>query len=316
MKKKSYIFLARHKGLVGSSLLNLLKRKGYKNIITVDKKKLNLRDYKKVKKFFKNKKVEYLIMAAARAGGIIANSTNQKDFFIENVEIQNSLLQLALDKKVKRTIYLGTSCIYPKFAKNPISESSLLTGELEKTNQCYAIAKISGIKLSEALFEDYKLNIICIMPTNVYGNNDNFDKINGHVIPAMISKFIEAKKKSKKIVNLLGTGKPIREFIHSDDLAEAILKCLNVSSKKIDKIFKGKLPILNIGTGENIKIINLAKMISKFSNFSGIIKFDKRFPDGTYKKNLNSKIIKKLGWKPRINLKNGLKEVILKQFNT
>ena len=280
------------------------------------KKKLNLRDYKKVKKFFKNKKVEYLIMAAARAGGIIANSTNQKDFFIENVEIQNSLLQLALDKKVKRTIYLGTSCIYPKFAKNPISESSLLTGELEKTNQCYAIAKISGIKLSEALFEDYKLNIICIMPTNVYGNNDNFDKINGHVIPAMVSKFIEAKKKSKKIVNLLGTGKPIREFIHSDDLAEAILKCLNVSSKKIDKIFKGKLPILNIGTGENIKIINLAKMISKFSNFSGIIKFDKRFPDGTYKKNLNSKIIKKLGWKPRINLKNGLKEVILKQFNT
>ena len=316
MKKKSYIFIAGHKGLVGSSLLNLLKRKGYKNIITVDKKKLNLRDYKKVKKFFKNKKVEYLIMAAARAGGIIANSTNQKDFFIENVEIQNSLLQLALDKKIKRTIFLGTSCIYPKFAKNPISESSLLTGELEKTNQCYAIAKIAGIKLSEALFEDYKLNIICIMPTNVYGNNDNFDKINGHVIPAMVTKFIEAKKKSKKIVNLLGTGKPIREFIHSNDLAEAILKCLNVSSKKIEKIFKGKLPILNIGTGENIKIINLAKMISKFSNYDGIIKFDKRFPDGTYKKNLNSKIIKKLGWKPRINLKNGLKEVILKQLNT
>ena len=315
MKKKSYIFIAGHKGLVGSSLLNLLKRKGYKNIITVDKKKLNLRDYKKVKKFFKNKKIEYLIMAAARAGGIIANSTNQKDFFIENVEIQNSLLQLALDKKIKRTIYLGTSCIYPKFAKNPISESSLLTGELEKTNQCYAIAKISGIKLSEALFEDYKLNIICIMPTNVYGNNDNFDKINGHVIPAMVSKFIEAKKKSKKIVKLLGTGKPIREFIHSDDLAEAILKCLNVSSKKMNKIFKGKLPILNIGTGENIKILNLAKMISKFSNYSGIIKFDKSFPDGTYKKNLNSKIIKKLGWKPRISLKNGLKKVILKQFN-
>tara|TARA_Y100001970_G_scaffold90373_1_gene113884 strand:- start:6632 stop:7582 length:951 start_codon:yes stop_codon:yes gene_type:complete len=316
MKKKSYIFLAGHKGLVGSSLLNLLKRKGYKNIITVDKKKLNLRDYKKVKNFFKNKKIEYLIMAAARAGGIIANSSNQKDFFLENVEIQNSLLQLALDKKVKRTIYLGTSCIYPKFAKNPISENSLLTGELEKTNQCYAIAKISGIKLSEALFQDYKLNIICLMPTNVYGNNDNFDKINGHVIPAMVSKFIEAKKKSKKIVKLLGTGKPIREFIHSDDLAEAILKCLNVSSKKMNKIFRGKLPILNVGTGENIKIINLAKIISKFLNYRGIIRFDKRFPDGTYKKNLNSTIIKKLGWRPRISLKNGLKEVILKQFNT
>ena len=160
MKKKSHIFLAGHKGLVGGSLYNLLKSKGYKNIITVDKKKLNLRNYKKVKTFFKNKKIEYLIMAAARAGGIIANSRNQKDFFIENIEIQNSLLQLALDKKVKRTIYLGTSCIYPKFAKNPISESSLLTGELEKTNQCYAIAKISGIKLSEALFQDYKLDIM------------------------------------------------------------------------------------------------------------------------------------------------------------
>ena len=316
MKKKSHIFLAGHKGLVGGSLFNLLKSKGYKNIITVDKKKLNLRNYKKVKTFFKNKKIEYLIMAAARAGGIIANSRNQKDFFIENIEIQNSLLQLALDKKVKRTIYLGTSCIYPKFAKNPISESSLLTGELEKTNQCYAIAKISGIKLSEALFQDYKLDIMCLMPTNVYGNNDKFDKINGHVIPAMISKFIEAKKKSKKIVKLLGTGKPVREFIHSDDLAEAILKCLKVSSKKINKIFKGKLPILNIGTGENIKIINLAKMISKFSNYNGVIRFDKRYPDGTYKKNLNSQIIKKLGWKPRINLKNGLKEVILKQSNT
>ena len=316
MKKKSHIFLAGHKGLVGGSLFNLLKSKGYKNIITVDKKKLNLRNYKKVKTFFKNKKIEYLIMAAARAGGIIANSRNQKDFFIENIEIQNSLLQLALDKKVKRTIYLGTSCIYPKFAKNPISESSLLTGELEKTNQCYAIAKISGIKLSEALFQDYKLDIMCLMPTNVYGNNDKFYKINCNVIPEFISKFIEAKKKSKKIVKLLGTGKPIREFIHSDDLAEAILKCLKVSSKKINKIFKGKLPILNIGTGENIKIINLAKMISKFSNYNGVIRFDKRFPDGTYKKNLNSQIIKKLGWKPRINLKNGLKEVILKQSNT
>ena len=315
MKKKSYIFLAGHNGLVGNSLLNLLKNKGYKNIITVDKSELNLRDFKKVKNFFKNKQIEYLIMAAARAGGIIANSTNQKDFFIENVEIQNSLLQLALYKNVKRTIFLGTSCIYPKFAKNPISESSLLTGELEKTNQCYAIAKISGIKLSEALFNDFKMDIICLMPTNVYGNNDNFDKINGHVIPAMVSKFVEAKKKSQKSVKLLGTGKPIREFIHSDDLAEAILKCLNVSSKKMKRIFGGKMPILNIGTGENIKITNLAKMISKFSNYTGVIKFDKRFPDGTYKKNLNSNIIKKLGWKPKINLANGLREVVLNQFN-
>ena len=314
MKKKSFIFVAGHKGLVGSSVLNLLKSKGYNNIITVDKKTLDLRDYKRVKHFFKKKKIDYLVMAAARAGGIIANSTNQKDFFIENVEIQNSLLQLALEKKIKRTIYLGTSCIYPKFAKNPISENSLLTGELEKTNQCYAIAKISGIKLSEALFHDYNVDIICLMPTNVYGNNDNFDKVNGHVIPAMISKFLEAKKKSLKEVKLLGTGRPIREFIHADDLAEAIFTCLKASSKKVNKIFKSKLPVVNVGTGENIKIVNLAKIISNISNYNGNISFDKKSPDGTYKKNLNSQIINKLGWKPKIKLRDGLKEVILKKI--
>jgi len=315
MKKNSFIFLAGHKGLVGSSLLALLKRKGYKNIITVDKKILDLRDYNKVKKYFKRKKIDYLIMAAARAGGIIANSTYQKDFFLENIEIQNSLLRLALHKKIKRTIYLGTSCIYPKFAKNPISENSLLTGELEKTNQCYAIAKIAGIKLSEALFRDYKLDIICLMPTNVYGNNDNFDKVNGHVIPAIITKIIEAKNRSKKNVKLLGTGAPIREFINSKDLAEAIFTCLSVSQKRIKKIFKNNLPIINIGTGENIKIRNLANMIANFSKYKGTINFDKKSPDGTYKKNLNSKIIKSLGWKPKIKLKHGLKEVIYSKFS-
>lgn len=314
MNKKSFIFLAGHKGLVGSSLFTLLKKKGYKNVITVDRKILDLRNYTKVKKYFKKKRIDYLIMAAARAGGIIANSTNQKDFFLENIEIQNSLLKLALHKKIKRTIFLGTSCIYPKFAKNPISEDSLLTGELEKTNQCYAIAKISGIKLSEALFNDYNLDIVCLMPTNVYGVNDTFDKVNGHVIPAMISKFVEAKKNSYKFVKLLGTGKPIREFIHSNDLAEAIFTCLKVTRFKLKKIFKNKLPIINVGTGENIKINILAKMISKFSNFEGTINFDKRSPDGVYKKNLDSKMIKKLGWRPKVKLKRGLKQVVLSKL--
>ncbi len=198
MKKTDSIFVAGHNGLVGSSVLNLLIEKGYKRIITVDRKKLDLRDYNKVKSFFKKKKINYMIMAAARAGGIMANSSNQKDFFLENIEIQNSLLKLALEKKIKRTIFLGTSCIYPKLSKTPIKEDSLLSGKLEKTNQCYAIAKIAGIKLSEALFEDYNLDIVCLMPTNVYGVNDNFDKFNGHVIPAMISKFIQAKKKEFK----------------------------------------------------------------------------------------------------------------------
>ena len=310
MKKNSFIFLAGHNGLVGKSVFNLLKNEGFTNIITVDRKKLDLRNFDKVKKFFKKKKIDYMVMAAARAGGIIANSSNQKDFYLENVEIQNSLLKLALEKKIKRTIYLGTSCIYPKFAKNPIIEDSLLTGELEKTNQCYAIAKISGIKLSEALFNDYKLNIICLMPTNVYGLNDNFDMINGHVIPAMISKFIEAKKKKKKEIRLLGTGKPVREFIHSSDLAHAIFVCLTSSQKKIKKLFKNKLPIINVGSGESLTILKLSKIIAKELKYNGNIVFDKNFPDGTYKKNLNSEKILKLGWKPKIKLSAGISEFI------
>ena len=310
MKKNSFIFLAGHNGLVGKSVFDLLKNKGFRNIITVDRKKLDLRNFDKVKKFFKKKKIDYMVMAAARAGGIIANSSNQKDFYLENVEIQNSLLKLALEKKIKRTIYLGTSCIYPKFAKNPITEESLLTGELEKTNQCYAIAKISGIKLSEALFNDYKLNIICLMPTNVYGLNDNFDMTNGHVIPAMISKFIEAKKKKKKEIKLLGTGKPVREFIHSSDLAQAIFSCLKSPQKRIKKLFKNKLPIINVGSGESLTIMKLSRIIAKELEYNGNIVFDKSFPDGTYKKNLNSEKILKLGWKPKIKLSTGISEVI------
>ena len=314
MNKKDTIFIAGHKGLVGSSVLSSLKRRGFKKIITVDRKKLDLRDYKKVEIFFKKKKIDYMVMAAAKAGGIIANSRNQKDFFIENIEIQNSLLKLALKKKIKRTIFLGTSCIYPKYSKTPIVEDSLLTGKLEKTNQCYAIAKIAGIKLCETLYEDHNLEIVCLMPTNVYGINDNFDKLNGHVIPAMISKFIDARKKKSKLIKLLGTGRPIREFIYSDDLAEAIIKCLIISNNKFRRKFKSKLPMINVGTGESISILKLSKLIAKLVNFRGKIMFDKNFPDGTYKKNLNSKNIYNLGWRPKVKLHEGLKKVIKNKF--
>jgi len=314
MNKKDTIFIAGHKGLVGSSVLSSLKRRGFKKIITVDRKKLDLRDYKKVEIFFKKKKIDYMVMAAAKAGGIIANSRNQKDFFIENIEIQNSLLKLALKKKIKRTIFLGTSCIYPKYSKTPIVEDSLLTGKLEKTNQCYAIAKIAGIKLCETLYEDHNLEIVCLMPTNVYGINDNFDKLNGHVIPAMISKFIDARKKKSKLIKLLGTGRPIREFIYSDDLAEAIIKCLIISNNKFRRKFKSKLPMINVGTGESISILKLSKLIAKLVNFRGKIMFDKNFPDGTYKKNLNSKNIYSLGWRPKVKLHEGLKKVIKNKF--
>ena len=314
MKKSDNIFIAGHKGLVGSAVYKLLKRKGFKNIITIDKNKIDLRNSILVDNFFKNKNIDYMVMAAARAGGIIANSSNQKDFFLDNIEIQSSLLKLALKKKIKRTIYLGTSCIYPKFSKVPIKEESLLTGTLEKTNQCYAIAKIAGIKLCEALFEDYNLDIVCLMPTNVYGDNDNFNKVTGHVIPAIISKIEEAKKSNKKSVKLLGTGKPLREFIHTDDLAESIVKCLFVSKKVLKKKYKLKLPIINVGTNDEISIKNLSKLIAKFARYKGKIEFDHKSPDGTYRKGLNSSKIRDLGWYPRIKLKDGLKEVIKKRF--
>ena len=314
MKRNSSIFIAGHKGLVGNAVLKKLEKNGFKNLIVVEKKKLDLRNYEKVKNFFRNKKIDYMIMAAARAGGIIANNSNQKDFFLENIEIQNSLLKFALKKKIKRTIFLGTSCIYPKFSKVPINEESLLTGKLEKTNQCYAIAKIAGIKLCEALFEDHNLDIICLMPTNVYGDKDNFNKINGHVIPAVISKIQEAKKRNKKFVNLLGTGKPLREFIHADDLAESIIKCLKINSTSLRKKFKKKLPILNVGTNEEITIRDLSKMIAKFIKYRGVIKFDKKSPDGTFRKGLNSSKIRSLGWYPKIKLVDGLREVIEKRM--
>ena len=310
MNKSDAIFVAGHKGLVGSAVINKLKKDGFKNLLIVEKKKLDLRNFDKVNRFFKNKKIDYMVMAAARAGGIIANSSNQKDFFLENIEIQNSLLKLALEKKVKRTIYLGTSCIYPKFSKVPISEESLLTGKLEKTNQCYAIAKIAGIKLCEALYEDHNLDIICLMPTNVYGVNDNFNKVNGHVIPAVISKLEEAKNNNKKQVKLLGTGKPLREFIHADDLASSILQSLKIKPTVLKKKFKSKLPIMNVGTNEEISIRNLSKLIAKFIQFKGGIKFDLKSPDGTYRKGLNSKKIRDFGWSPKIKLKDGLKQVI------
>lgn len=310
MKKNDAIFIAGHNGLVGSAVLKKLKKDGFKNIIIENKKKLDLRNFEKVNRYFKNKKIDYMIMAAARAGGIIANNTNQKDFFLENIEIQNTLLKLALIKKIKRTIYLGTSCIYPKFSKVPIKENSLLTGILEKTNQCYAIAKIAGIKLCEALFEDHKLDIVCLMPTNVYGDNDNFNKVNGHVIPAVISKIEEAKKSNKKKVQLLGTGKPLREFIHVEDLADSIIKCLKLKPSILKKIFKLQLPIINVGTNEEISIKGLSQLIAKFIKFKGKIVFDKKSPDGTYRKGLNSSIIRKLGWYPKIKLKEGLKKVI------
>jgi len=224
--------------------------------------------------------------------------------------MQNNLLLAAKKNKIKRFIFLGSSCIYPRDSKTPITEDKLLTGKLEKTNEAYALAKISGIKLSEYLFYENNLDIVCLMPTNIYGLKDNYDKFSSHVIPGMISKFIEAKKRNKKKVELLGTGKPLREFLFNEDLAEAVYCILNSSKKNIIQASSKRFPILNVGSGENISIKNLSEIIKKYVKFKGRIFFNSRYPDGTMKKNLNSNKIKKLGWKPKVNLKKGLKEVI------
>ena len=315
LNKNSRIFLAGHNGLVGSSTLVELKKKGFKNIITVDRKKLDLQNYSKVEKYFSKKKIDVIIIAAARAGGILANNSFQKDFFFQNIEIQNSLLKIAFMKKVKKVVFLGTSCIYPKYAKNPITEDRLLTGSLEKTNQCYAIAKIAGIKLCEALFYDHSLDVVCLMPTNIYGIKDNFDKNYGHVIPAMIEKFLYAKKNNLKKVVLFGTGKPIREFLYSDDLARAIVKIIMSPKKKILHVTNNKFPIINVGSGESVTIKKLSELIKKLTDYKGNVFFDKKYPDGTFKKNLDSNRIRKLDWKPKVNLLSGLTKVITARKN-
>ena len=310
LKKNARIFLAGHNGLVGSAVYKKLKYLKYTNIIIVEKKKLDLRNSEKVRKYFHSKKIDVIIIAAARAGGIMANEKFQKNFFFENIEIQNSLLKLSLEKKVKRVIFLGTSCIYPKFSKTPIRESYLMTGKLEKTNECYAIAKIAGIKLCEALYNLHNLDVVALMPTNIYGIKDNFNKETGHVIPAMISKFLEAKRNNENKIFLWGSGKPEREFLHAEDLASAIIQVMSISKKEL-YIKSGKnFPLINIGSNEVVTIKKLSEMIKKFVDFKGEIIFDRKFPDGTLKKNLDSRIIKNLGWKPKIKLSSGLKVVI------
>jgi GDP-L-fucose synthase len=310
MNKNSRIFVAGHSGLVGSAVYRNLKRKGYKKIIVISRKNLDLKDQKKVDLFFKKEKIDYLIICAALAGGVVANNTYPVEFFNENILIQNSLLNAALKFKIKRTIFLGTSCIYPYSAKTPIKEDSLLKGQLHETNEAYAIAKIAGIKLSKAMYKEYNMDIVALMPTNIYGINDKYNEYTSHVIPGMIKKFITAKNKNKKIVKLWGDGKPIREFLYSDDLAEAIYKVLKSPKKKLFKICNNNFPIINVGSGDFYTIKKLANLIKQKVDFKGKVIFDKKFPNGVMNKNLSFVRIKKLNWMPSVKLKNGI-DIIL-----
>lgn len=294
--KNSKIFLAGHNGLVGSAILRRLNILGYKNILTVDKKKLDLTNQKKVFLFLKLNRPQAIIIAAAKVGGINANNNYRADFIYENLAIQNNLIHSAFLNKIKDLIFLGSSCVYPKNSKQPIKEKYLLTGSLENTNEPYAIAKIAGIKMCESYNVQHGTNYKCLMPSNTYGPNDNYNLHNSHFFPALIRKIHDAKiKKVNKIV-LWGTGKPKRELIYVDDVADACIFFLNQKTKE---------SLINIGTGKDLRIEQYAKLIMKFLNIKINIHFDKTKPDGTQRKLLDTTIAKKYGWRPKITLKDG-----------
>jgi GDP-L-fucose synthase len=294
--KNSKIFIAGHNGLVGSAILRRLNILGYKNILTVDKKKLDLTNQKKVFLFLKRNRPQAIIIAAAKVGGINANDKYRANFIYENLAIQNNLIHSAFLNKIKDLIFLGSSCVYPKNSKQPIKEKYLLTGLLEHTNEPYAIAKIAGIKMCESYNIQYGTNYKCLMPSNTYGPNDNYNLQNSHFFPALIRKIHDSKIKKVNKIILWGTGKPKRELIYVDDVADACIFFLNKKTKE---------SLINIGTGKDIKIEQYAKSIMKFLNVKINIHFDKTKPDGTPRKLLDTTIAKKYGWRPKIGLKDG-----------
>ena len=299
MKKNSKIFVAGgQSGLVGTAIVRHLKESGYIDIIIKTRKQLDLLNQKQVEKFFNREKPEYVFLAAAKVGGILANKTQKADFIYENLTIQNNVIYSAWKYKVKKLLFLGSSCIYPKFSPQPIKEEYLLTGKLEETNDAYAIAKIAGIKLCQSFNEQYKTNFISVMPTNLFGPNDNFDLETSHVVPALIRKFHEAKSGKKKKVILWGSGNAYREFLYVDDLAYA---CIFLMQKYNDS------ETINIGKGKDITIHALAQLVKKIVGFKGRINWDRSKPDGTPRKKLDISKLQKLGWKPQTSLTEGIK---------
>ena len=291
--------------MVGGSICRTLEKNDYNNLIKVSRKELDLTNFEYVSSWFKRNKPDVVIIAAAKVGGIQANNKYPASFLLENLKIQSNIIENSYLNNAKRLLFLGSSCIYPKFAKQPISEDQLLTSSLEPTNQWYALAKISGLKLCEALKRQYNFDAISLMPTNLYGPGDNYEEGRSHVLPALIKRFHEAKKDGLKLVNCWGTGSPLREFLHTDDLGEA---CLFVLEKWRPKLNESQF--LNVGTGTDISIKDLAEEISTIIGFEGEIFWDKEKPDGTFKKQLDISKIKKLGWQPKISLKDGLRETI------
>lgn len=305
MEKSSKIYVAGHRGMVGSAIFRKLQAEGYHNLVLRTSSELDLRNQATVEKFFETEKPEYVFLAAARVGGILANNTYRADFLYENLMIQGNVIHQSYVHKVKKLLFLGSSCIYPKNAPQPLKEEYLLSGYLEETNEPYAIAKIAGIKLCENYRRQYGCDFISAMPTNLYGPNDNYDLHNSHVIPALIRKFHEAKVNNFPTVEVWGSGTPLREFLHVEDLADACLFLMNKYSRD---------NFVNIGSGQELSIKNLALTIKNILGFEGELKFDPAKPDGTPRKLMDVSKLKEMGWEHRIDLVSGLKTVLRNGF--
>lgn len=299
MDKQDKIYVAGHRGMAGSAIERKLKEQGFENVIGKSSSELDLRNQEAVNSFFETEKPDYVFLAAARAGGIMANNTYRANFIYDNLMIESNIINASYTNKVKKLLFLGSSCIYPKMATQPMTEDALLTGLLEKTNEPYAVAKIAGIKLCEAYRDQYGCNFIAAMPTNLYGQGDNYHLQNSHVIPALLRKFHEAKLENRSSVEIWGTGNPLREFMYVDDLASA---CVFLMQNYNERLF------INVGTGEEVSIKDLAMLVKEVTGFTGELKFDTSKPDGTPRKLMDSSRLHGLGWKSSVSLKEGLKK--------
>jgi len=300
MEKNAKIYVAGHRGMVGSAIVRKLQSEGYNNLVLRTSSELDLRNQSQVDIFFATEKPEYVFLAAAKVGGIMANNTYRADFLYENLMIESNVIHQSYVHKVKKLLFLGSSCIYPKLAPQPLKEEYLLSGYLEETNEPYAIAKIAGIKLCENYRRQYGCDFISVMPTNLYGPNDNYDLEKSHVIPALIRKFDEAKMSNLPSVEVWGSGTPLREFMHVDDLADACLFLMNHYSED---------EFINIGSGQELMISELAELMKKVIGVNTEIKFDTSNPDGTPRKFMSTSKIRRLGWSPKISLENGIETV-------
>lgn len=306
MLKDSKIYIAGHRGLVGSALVRALEEAGYNNLVLRTHQELDLTHQADVENFFASEKPEYVFLAAAKVGGIISNNTLPADFIYQNLVIETNVIESARRSGVTKLLLLGSSCIYPKFAEQPIKEEYLLTGKIESTNEPYAIAKIAGIKLCQSYNRQYGTNFIAVMPTNLYGPNDNFDLISSHVLPALLRRFYEAKISGSKEVIAWGTGSPKRELLHVDDMAEACLYAMNNFNPTKEENERGEM-FINVGTGVDMSIKELTEMIKEIVGFEGKVKWDTTKPDGSPRKLLDVSKIEKLGWKSKIELAYGVK---------